>query len=316
MEKSQQKNKTPAIQKIEMEKLTWLNVSQITPVEMDFLKENFHFHSFHLEECLSKTQRSKFSTTSKYFFISLLFPVYKRRTRKIISAEVDFFVGPNYLITLHRKELSPLINFLNTCQISESEQKKYLTNNPMTLLYEILDRLLSHCLPIIDNFNLNINNIEEYIFRGYEKRMVKEILIVKTNIIGFRRIMQAHQNIISKLLRNANRLFPSNQLTVLFENLIDNADDIWQNLENMNETIEAIEKTNNSLISFQLNDIIKILTTISVIVLPITLLTNIFGMNLDYIPFGNHPLSFWFVIGLLGFTFAITIYLFKKKRWL
>lgn len=308
--------KTPDIQKIETEKLNWINVSKITSAEIGYLRENFKFHSFHLEECLSKTQRSKFSITSKYFFTALLFPIYNRRTRKIISSEVDFFIGPNYLITVHRKELPPLINFFNTCQISESEQKKYLTDSPMTLLYEILDRLLSYCLPIMDNLNLNVNNIEECIFKGYEKRMVREILIVKTNIISFRRIMRAHQAIIHKLLKKSSLFFPSDQLTVLFENLIDNADDIWQNLENINETIEATERTNSSLISFHLNDIIKILTTISVIVLPITLLTNIFGMNLKYIPLGNNPLSFWFIIGLMSLNFIITIYLFKKKKWL
>jgi len=316
METSKEIKKCLEIQKIETEKITWLNVNRVASDEMDYLKENYKFHSFHLEECLSKTQRSKFSTTPDYFFIALLFPLYNRRFRKITSTEVDFFVGPDYLVTVHRKELPSLINFFNSCQISELQRNKYLADSPAALLYAILERLFSSCLPIIDNLNLNVNNIEEHIFQGYEKRMVKEILIVKTSIISFLRIIQAHRNIISKLLKKSDSLPSSERLKTLFENLFDNADDIWQNLENMNETIEAVERTNNSLISFQLNDIIKILTTISVIVLPITLLTNIFGMNLKYMPFGGHPLSFWFIVIILVFTFIITIYLFKRKKWL
>ncbi|MCH7759277.1 magnesium transporter CorA family protein [Patescibacteria group bacterium] len=305
-----------SIQKIETKNLTWVDISNVSPKEMKYLEKTFKFHPLHLTDCLSKIQRPKLNVASKYIFMVLLFPIYGRRTRKITSSEVDFFISSNYLVTVHRNELPPLINFFNLCKISKTQQNKYFTNTPAVLLYEVLNRLLEYCGPILDNLNLNINNIEEHIFQGYERRMVREILVAKTNTVNFRKIMQIHQNVISKLIEKIDLFFSVGKLKIYFEELIEATNDIWQNLETMNQTIEATERTNNSLISFQLNDIIKILTTISVIVLPITLIANLFGMNLKYMPISNHPLSFWLIIGLMGLAFLLTFYLFKKNKWL
>lgn len=304
------------IQKIKTKNLTWVDISRTGSEEMKYLKKKFKFHPLHLEDCISPTQRPKLNAATEYLFMVLLFPLYNRRTRKITSSEVDFFISSSYLVTVHRNELSPLINFFNLCRISKTQQRKYLAGNPAILLHEILDRLLNYCEPILGNLNLNINSIEEHVFRGYEKRMVREILIAKTNIVNFRKIMQIHKTVISKLLEKSTIFFSAGKLKIYFEGLIEATDDIWQNLENMNQAIEALERTNNSLISFQLNDIIKILTTISVIVLPITLLASIFGMNLKYMPFINQPLAFWLIIGTMALAFLIMVYYFKKRKWL
>ncbi|MDA2936105.1 magnesium transporter CorA family protein [Patescibacteria group bacterium AH-259-L05] len=307
---------SPHIQKIETKNLTWIDISRVGQVEMSYLEKNFGVRPLHASDCLSKIQRPKLASASKYIFMVLLFPLYHRKTRKITPAEIDFFISSHTLITVHRNELSSLINFFNRCQISKSQQEKYFTGSPATLLYEILNRLFSYCGPILDNIHLNTESIEENIFRGNEKRMVREILISKTNIVNFRKIMQVHRAIISKLIEKSSTFFSAGKLKAYFEELIETTEDIWQNLENMNQTIEALERTNNSLISYQLNDVIKILTTISVIVLPITLLASIFGMNLKFMPFIEHPLAFWLIVGLMGLAFLVIIFFFKKRKWL
>lgn len=304
------------IQKIKTKNLTWIDISYIGKDEVRYLEKNFDIHPLHLSDCISKIQRPKLAASSKYLFMVMLFPVYHRKTRKITSSEVDFFISSHTLITVHRNELSSLINFFNLCQISKSQQQKYFTGSPAPLLYEILSRLFSYCSPILDSLQLNIESIEENIFRGNEKRMVKEILMAKTNIVNFRKIMQVHRNVISKLIEKSSLFFSAGKLKAYFEELIETTEDIWKNLENMNQNIEALERTNNSLISYQLNDIIKILTTISVIVLPITLLASIFGMNLKFMPFIEHRSAFWLIVGLMGLAFLIMIYFFKKRKWL
>ncbi len=306
----------PTIQQIKTKNLTWTDISKCSQEEIKYLKKTFKFHPVHLSDCFSSIQRPKLNTTSRYIFMVLLFPIYSRRTRKIASSEIDFFIGPNYLVTVHRGELLPLMNTFNSCKVSKSQRNKYFTDNPAALLHEILNRLFSYCLPILDSLSLSINSIEEHVFRGYEKRMVREILIAKTNIINFRKIMQAHQLVLSKLLKKSGFFLSAEQLKIYFDELLETTDDIWENLENLKQSIEAIEKTNNSLISFQLNDIIKILTTISVIVLPITLIAAVFSMNLQFMPLTNQPSSFWLIIGLMVVTFLVLIYYFKRKKWL
>ena len=146
--------------------------------------------------------------------------------------------------------------------------------------------------------------------------MVREILISKTNIVNFRKIMQAHRMVVSKLLKKSNIFFSTGQFKIYFDELLETIDDIWGNLENLRHSIEAIEKTNNSLISFQLNDVIKILTTISVIILPITLIATMFGMNLQFMPLTNNPFAFWIVILIMIIIFSGLVYYFKRKKWL
>lgn len=114
----------PTIQQIEVHGLTWINVTRVGHDEIKYLEETFKFHPLHLADCLSPMQRPKLDAKHNYLFMVLLFPIYRRKTREIIPAEVDFFIGPNYLVTVHNNELSSLINFFNLCQISNSEQKK------------------------------------------------------------------------------------------------------------------------------------------------------------------------------------------------
>lgn len=306
----------PTIQKIKTKDFSWIDISRCSPEEIKYLEQKFRFHPVHLNDCLSTLQRPKLDITEKYIFMVLLFPIYNRKTRKVTSSEVDFFINSDYLITVHRGELSPLINFFNSCKISKTRQKKYFSENPSVLIRELLSHLFSYCFPILDTLSLNINGIENHIFQGYEKKMVKEILISKTNIVNFRKIMQAHRIVVSKLLKKSNIFFSTGQFKIYFDELLETIDDIWGSLENLKQSIEATEKTNNSLISFQLNDVIKILTTISVIILPITLIANIFGMNLQFMPLANNPFSFWIVILIMVIMFSGLVYYFKKKKWL
>lgn len=303
------------IKEIKSGKLRWVNINQTGEKEIDFLKK-FNFHHLHLEDCKSITQRPKLNVGKEYLFMVLLFPKYNRKTREITSAEVDFLIKPGLLITIHRSELNPLMNLFNLCQVSPEKCKEIFNNDPIYLLYQILSGLFAYCSPILDTLSSNVSNIEKNIFKGYERRMVHEILIVKRSIVNFRRIMQIHRLLINKLLQKSHGFSSITRLKIYFEELIEANDDIWQNLENLKQTIEAIEETNNSLISFQLNDIIKILTTISVIVLPITLLASVFGMNISHMPLVKNRYGFWIIGTIMITAFILMISYFKKKKWL
>ena len=303
------------IQKIKSKNLTWVDVCSCKPKEMKYIEQKFKLHPLHINDCISPVQRPKLDVTSGYLFMVLLFPAYNHRTRKIISSEIDFFINSNTLITVHRGELSPLINFFNLCKTNPKQKEKYFIGSPAFLIYELLKRLLAACNPILGNINLDINSIEENIFKGYEKKMVKEILIAKTNVVNFRRITQTHRLVVSKLLEKSSLFFSPGQLRIYFKEVIETAEDIWQNLETLKQTVEAIEQTNNSLISFQLNDIIKILTIISIIVLPISLIGTFFGMNLKFMPLANQPNAFWILFSVTGLMILFLINYFKRKKW-
>ena len=126
--------------------------------------------------------------------------------------------------------------------------------------------------------------------------------------------MQAHRNVIYRLVESTGRFFPNLKLDTYFKNLLEQTKEIWENLENNRDIINALHETHMSLSSYRLNQIIKILTIISVIFMPINLLAFVFGMAIPN-PLSNHPIGWWMIIGsMIIFALLLTV-LFKKKRW-
>ncbi len=309
---------TDKIQIIKTHNISWINIIDPTDKEIEFLKEQYKFDQLNLNDAYGdvRSQRAKFDDREHYLFLVLHFPIYHKDKQRILPAEVDFFIGKDYLITIHNNELEPLKNFLKLCQEFEHYRLKHMSKNPSVLLYEILDRLLDACFPMIDHIGEDIENIEDNLFLGKEKEMVKKILTIKRNITNFRRIMQSHKNIIKKLIQMDNQFFPKLDMTNYYHNLIDTTKDIWEVLNTEKETIDAIYETNESFLSFKLSDIMKTLTIFSVIIFPLTLIASIFGMNTTYLPLIGHPQDFWLIISLMVFLTFIMLIFFKRKNWL
>jgi magnesium transporter len=298
--------------------VTWLNVTHAGKKEIDYLAKNFKFHPLDLKDSYASSyaQRPKIDAQPDYLFLIFLFPYYSRKKREIIAAEIDFFITPTHLAMVHNEELAPLINFFNTCKINPLEKDKYMAESPAKLLYEILNRLEMECFPMLDHISIDIKNIENKIFAGYEKQMLREILIIKRNIVNFRKTMQAHKNIIEHIIKINSPYFPQEHLRDYYRDLIDHTKNIWDILENQRQTIDAMEDTNSALVGFKTNDIIKILTIFSVIVFPLTLFASIFGMNTVNTPLIGNQFDFWIIISIMFITSITMLIFFRKKKWL
>ncbi len=303
------------IQKVKAKNFTWVNITKPNSGSIEYLRNNYKFHPLDLEDCSSPTLRSKLDEYDNYLFIILNFPVYNRKTRRISLSELDLFVGPDYLITLSPGNLIPLNEIFEKCQINSQQRKIYLEDDITFLLYKILNDLQKYCFPILNHIGHDLKDIEEQIFNNKEKKMVREILITKRNIVNYRKSVQSHKNVIKKLGKMSHKEFMKNELSVYFSNILDQAKEIWETLDNLMENIEALHKTNESLISFKLNQVMKVLTVISVVLLPATLLASIFGMNY-LIPFQKQPWGFWFSIGIMMTCIISLLIYFKKKKWM
>jgi magnesium transporter len=299
--------------------LIWANIVNAKKEEISYLRKKYKFSDIDLRDAQASltAQRPKFYTRNGYSFLILQFPVFNKKTRTIEAEEVDFFIGKNYLIICHRNQLPPLVELFNACETDKFYREQYFSDENIGLLYEIITRLQEYCYPLIDHMSLDIQHIEKQIFNGNERQMVKEILLIKRNILNVRKIMEAHKDVLQKLARSKANYMPTENMKVYYNDLIEHTKNIWDILNGQKETIEALEDTNTSMISFKLNDIMRTLTVFSVIVFPLTLLAAIFGMNtVNGMPFVNHPLGFWIIIGimLIG-AFFMFIY-FKRKRWI
>jgi len=308
-----------SIQKVEFPHFVWINLTNPTEKDIRQLGEKYNFHPLDLADCLSLSHRSKVDIYPKYTFAVFLFPIFNRKTREITPAEINFFIGNDYFITINRGELKVYTDFFNLFLVSSDLREKYQDKSPEKLLYELMNKLFMYCFPMADHLSSDCDNIERAIFSGKEKKMVGEILVIRRNITDYRKIMQVHKNVLKKMVLNFKEspLYVMKKTDVYFESLIDYTKEIWDMLDNLKERIEALQQTNESQISYKLSDIMRILTTISVITFPITLIATIFGMNTVHaMPFINHPHGFWYVIGIMLLIIFGMLTIFKKKGWL
>ena len=305
------------IEKIKTKNILWVNVKKAGKKEMEFLAGNFKYHNLDLRDCLPPLQRPKLFNRKAYLFITLLFPAYNPKERKIFITEVDFFVTSNQLTMVHSNDLAPLTEIFKKYSGNTKQLQKDVGGNPGALLNEILSALMQSLFPMITHIGNDIDRIENKIFSGKEKERIEEILAVKRNILNFIRAAQGHKSIITKLSQNGPDFFPCKNLNIYFKNMIAGTKDAWDLIETYKETITNLEDANNSLVSLRLNNIMKTLTIISVIVFPLTLLAAIFGMNvMRGMPFINNTNGFWTVMILMGLGILIMLLIFKRKRWI
>jgi magnesium transporter len=309
----------PQSQIVKSSKFSWLNIINASEKEISYLKKKFKFNQLDLNDSYAHkhAQRPKLLIRPSYLFLVLLFPVYNRKKREIIPAEIDIFITKDHLITIHYNQLVPLADLFKSCLDNKNEKDLYLSENPLMLLHEILDQLYISEFPMLDHISVDINTIEKNIFAGKEREMVKEILIIKRNIVYFRQIKQAHRTILLQLIKNQTRANGQDgKITNYYNDLLDHVHNIWDLLENYQGTINALEDTNSSLVTFKLNDIMRTLTIFSVIVFPLTLMAAIFGMNVKNIPIAGTDFDFYKIIAIMGAASLGMFAYFKHKKWI
>ena len=299
--------------------LTWINIINAKDKEIDYLRRKYKFKDLDLADSYAKSysQRPKFHLRNDYFFLILQFPYYNKQKREIVAEEIDFFVTKNEIITIHKNNLPPIVRFFNECKKSDFVGNQYLDSGNASLLYEIIVRLQYYTYPILDHISLDSQRIEENIFAGQERQMVDEILYIKRNILNIRKIMEAHKNVIQKIIKEKVSFFQIQKQIAYYDDLIEHTKNMWGIMQSHKDMIEALEDTNNVLVTFKLNSVMRTLTIFSVIVFPLTLLAAIFGMNtVNSMPFVNHPYGFWLVIGLMAAGMFAMILFFIRKKWL
>ncbi len=303
---------------IEFPHFTWIDIENPDATTMEDLGREHELHPLDISDTLSISHRSKVDIYPKYVFLVFLFPLYNRQNREIESSEINFFIGRNFLITIHKGNLTVFKDFFHTFHISPDLRDRYTDRSPERLVYESLHKMLMYIFPMIDHLIEDCDDIEREIFSGKERRLISEILMLRRNIIDFRKIMQVHKNVIKKssFYFKESALYVMKKTDIYFDNLTNYAKEIWDTLENLKERIEALQATNESQISFRLSDIMRTLTVISVVMLPISSLAAIFSMDMiNSTPLVGNPYGFWIVLAVMVVIVVSMVSYFRKKGW-
>ncbi|HZJ41229.1 MAG TPA: magnesium transporter CorA family protein [Candidatus Saccharimonadales bacterium] len=296
--------------------LRWLNIINAGKQEINYLRKNYSFDLSHLRAIAASvlSQRPLIFRGQKYLFLILHFPAIS--DGKVIPGEVGFFVGHNFLITVHNNNLPALSRFFNTGKKDPDSLLSFSSESSAVLLYEILGRLIDDCYRLLDDNSLEIRKVEDLIFSNEQKKAVEKILLLRRNIINIRKIMQNHKNILKELTGMDSSLVDQKAIKQYYESLVEDSKRLWETLDNQKEMIEILNNTNESLLNDQMNSVMKTLTIFSVIVFPLTLLAAIFGMNSVNMPLVNLKHGFWVIVGIMLVSSFIMLIFFKRKKWL
>ena len=295
--------------------LTWIHLDAPDVEVAEQLATRFGWHPLDVEDVLSKRQRPKVDDYAEdgYLFAVLHFPVYDKTIQRLNAGELDVFIGPDYLVTLPTVELLPVTRLFRRCEEDEEFRESLFSKGSGRLLYEVLDDLFDYCFPILDKIGFKLDAIEDAIFEGRSQESVRDISNVKQEIISYRKIVKPERSTLRLLERHTERFLPES-LELYFDDIVDAAERIWDILDNYKEVVEALEDTNESVINHRQNDILRILTVFSVILLPLTLVTGFFGMNLHF-PGYETAWLFWTVLVTMVLMLGGMLAFFRWKRW-
>ncbi len=304
----------PRPEVIESRDLRWIQIDEPRLADRIWLSENFDFHELDLEDVASRNQRPKVDEYPEYLFLVMQFPSYDKATGRLHAAELDAFVGRDYVITLPNEPIPSLAQLFERVGSRDDVREELMTKGSGRLLYEVLDRCVDACFPMLGRLGRKLRDLEEDIFMGRSNEVVRELSNVKQEIINFRAVIRP-QRAVFRSLERAKQRYMSEELEIYFDDLTDASERIWDVLENFKEIAEGLESTNESVISHRLNDGLRVLTAVSVILLPLTLLASIFGMNVDF-PGTGGPLAFWVIMGAMAAILVAMIAFFRSRGWL
>jgi len=293
--------------------LRWHHIVSPSEEDLQYLKDNFHFHPLDIEDCRSTNQRPKIDIYDDYYFIILHFPSFDLHNRFLTIKEVKFFWGEDYVISIdqNRWVVSEMFEDAQK-RIDNKEDIEIGTSDRM--LYRILEKLMNSSLNLMRRLGLELDRINEDLFSIRAQKTILQISFTRKNIILINTIFKPQLPLFHKFESGQIAGFAEN-MEDYWGNILDYNQKMWDMAEDYQELIEGLSKTFDSLQTNRINDIMKTLTFFSAILLPLTFITGLYGMNIG-LPLQNDSRSFLIIMGLMLLVVVMMLFYFRRRKWL
>ena len=283
--------------------------------EISFLKENFNFHPVILEELKGPSNRSHLEHLNEELYFVYHAPRFEAKIESAVPSEIDFLITKTTLITVSYQKNEILEEIFSICETNPAGKHFYLSKGPGFLLYQILKKHLNHSLRQLAHIQEKIQKIEDKMFSGKEKEVVRDISKLKRDILNFQLISKPHQTLLESLFKEGEKFF-GKKYKIYFSDLKEGHQHLWNVLFNCREVIEALEITNDNIIDIRLNEIMKIFSVLAFVTFPLMLFTSMFGMNTKNTPIIGNKYDFWIIVGTMSVLTFLMFAIFKRKKWI
>lgn len=295
------------------ERFYWIDMNVIGEPEKQMLRDQFKLHPLAIEDCIEHSHIPKLDDYRDYIYIVLHATDESAPAGTIRTVEIDVFLGPNYLITYHDARV-PEIDVIK----KEAKDKPLLlTRGADFMLQVLLERIVTNYFPRLDGFEERINQLEEKVLQdGGSGRMIEQLLDLKREIVQLKRVIHPQRELFLKLSRPEFPELVDEQTLLYFRDVYDQIYRISELVDGYREMLTNLFDAHYAIITYRMNDIIRVLTVFTTVLMPMTFITGIFGMNFERMPLLRDHTGFWLAVSMMAVVAVLMVLFFRRKRWL
>jgi magnesium transporter len=294
-------------------KVTWIDLENPTNDEVRKLVEKYSIDPMVGNELLSPSAKPHINFHDTYIYLILHFPTNNSTDGSV--EEVDFVIGKDFIITTRYSVVDAILQFSKIFEVNSILERSTVGEHSGHIFFHMITNLYRNLLDQLEHVKDLIDNVEEKVFAGEEARMVADISKLNRRLLNFKAAISLHYEILRTFEALGSKLFDSkfdNSLRLITSEYVK----VQNSLEGTREYLMEIRRTNDSLLTTKQNEIMKNLTVMAFIILPLTLITGLFGMNTTFTPIVSSPNGFWFIIAVMLFVSLIITIFFKWKKWM
>jgi magnesium transporter len=289
----------------------WLDLSAPGDDEFRLLSDVFRFHPLSIDDARSALQFPKVEPYPGYLYLVLHGIDAEESTRRFSTRDVDFFLGRNFLVTVHDGRSRSISRLREVC----NQHARVLSEGPVALLHRIIDTMVDNYRPVAEALEDRIERLEEHAMAG-RTQMVQQVLKVKRELATMRRVLIPQRDAVGRLARREFAAI-SDEMAFRFRDVFDHLVRLSEEAILFQDRMTGVLEVNLASVSNRLNQIMKVLTVMSTIFLPLTVLTGMWGMNIELPHFpGGDGVQFLWVAGIMAGVSLAMLALFRLNKWI
>jgi magnesium transporter len=293
--------------------LIWVDLMNPSPDEsLALLRDVFHFHDLAIEDALSALEYPKVESYGQYLYVILHRIDFAAPEHCFRTHDVDFFLGPTYLVTVHTGDSRSIEQISEICH----RNSLVLGEGTAALMHRIVDTMVDNYRPEIDELEERLDALEQQVFEASSPSLAKNILNFKRDVASLRRVVQPQRDVVGRLARREFELIDE-QIAYRFRDVHDHLVRLVDEAMFFQDRITSLLDANLATVSNQLNSVMKILTVIATVFMPLTFITGLYGMNVDLPHFGLGGITmFWVLMAIMAAVVGVMLMYFRRRAWI
>lgn len=290
----------------------WVDLASPTAEEAAILDRVFGFHELAIEDAVSESHHPKIEPYGGYLYLILHGIDFRVADEQFSTQDTDFFLGPNYLVTVH----DPAVRTIPEVQDVVRRNGRILCQGPAALMHRIIDTMIDHYHPEVEKLEDRIDAVEKEVFDAAGPDIVRRLLDLKRDVGTLRRIVIPQRDVVGRLARREFAII-DNEVAYHYRDVYDHLVRLTDEAQIFQDRINGLLEAHMSNVSNRLNEVMKVLTVIATIFMPLTVLTGAYGMNIGLPKFpGGEGVQFWWVLGIMLVASGGMLLWFRKRRWI